>query len=89
VGSSRERNIFARSNAEIVGSNPTQVWVSVCNSRESAVGIATGYGLDDLGARIRAPVGSRIFSSTGCPVRLVGHLVLLSNGYWGRKAAGE
>jgi hypothetical protein len=30
---------------------------------DSAVGIATGYGLDDQGVGIRVPVGSRIFSS--------------------------
>jgi hypothetical protein len=32
-------------------------------SRDSAVGVATGYGLDDRGIRVRVPVGSRIFSS--------------------------
>jgi hypothetical protein len=30
-------------------------------SRDSAVGIATGYGLDDRGVGVRVPVGSRIF----------------------------
>jgi hypothetical protein len=30
-------------------------------SRDSAVGIATGYGLDDRGVGIRVPFGSRIF----------------------------
>jgi hypothetical protein len=29
----------------------------------SAVGIATGHGLDDKGVGVRVPVGSRIFSS--------------------------
>jgi hypothetical protein len=29
----------------------------------SGVGIATGYGLDDLGVGVRVPVGTRIFSS--------------------------
>jgi hypothetical protein len=35
--------------------------------RDSAVGIATGYGLDDRGAGFRVPVGSRIFSSPRRP----------------------
>jgi hypothetical protein len=30
-------------------------------SRDIAVGIATGYGLDDRGVGVRVPVGSRIF----------------------------
>jgi hypothetical protein len=32
-------------------------------SRNSVVGIATSYGLDGRGVRVRVPVGSRIFSS--------------------------
>jgi hypothetical protein len=32
-------------------------------SRDSVVGTATGYGLDDLGVGVQVPVGSRIFSS--------------------------
>jgi hypothetical protein len=32
-------------------------------NRDSAVGIATGYGLDDRGVGVRVPVGSRILSS--------------------------
>jgi hypothetical protein len=31
--------------------------------RDSAVGIATGYGLDDLGVGVPVPVGSRILTS--------------------------
>jgi hypothetical protein len=31
-------------------------------SRDSAVGIETGYGLDDRGVGVRVPVGSRIFA---------------------------
>jgi hypothetical protein len=49
-------------------------------SRDSAVGIATGYGLDDRGVGIRVPVGSRIFSSPRCPDRLWGPPSLLSPG---------
>jgi hypothetical protein len=39
-------------------------------SRDSAVGIAIGYGLDDGGVGVRVPVGSRIFSSPRRPDRL-------------------
>jgi hypothetical protein len=62
-------------------------------SRDSAVGIATGYGLDNGGVGIQVPVGSRIFSSSSCPDRLWGPPNLLSNGYQvlfpGGKAAGS
>jgi hypothetical protein len=36
-------------------------------SRDSPVGIATGYGLDDRGVGVRVPVGSRIFSMSSRP----------------------
>jgi hypothetical protein len=36
-------------------------------SRDSAVCIASGYGLDDLGVGVRVPVGSRIFSKSSRP----------------------
>jgi hypothetical protein len=49
--------------------------------RDSSVGIATGYGLDDQGVAFRVPVGSRIFSSRRRPDRLWGPPSLLSNGY--------
>jgi hypothetical protein len=39
-------------------------------SRDSVVGIATSYGLDDQGVGIRVPVGSRMFSSPNRPDRL-------------------
>jgi hypothetical protein len=41
-------------------------------SRDSAVGIATAYGLDDLGDGVRVPVGSRISSSLRRPDRFLG-----------------
>jgi glutamine synthetase len=50
-------------------------------SRDSAVGIATSYGLDDRGVGVRVPVGSRIFSSQRCPDRLWGPSSLLYNGH--------
>jgi hypothetical protein len=52
-------------------------------SWDSVVGIATGYGLDDRGVGVRAPVGSRIFSSPLRPDRLWSPPNLLSNGYRG------
>jgi hypothetical protein len=36
-------------------------------SRDSAVGIATGYGLDNQGVGFRVPVGARIFSTASRP----------------------
>jgi hypothetical protein len=44
-------------------------WIKIAynNVRDSVVGIATGYGLDDQGVRVRVPVGSRIFSSPDRP----------------------
>jgi hypothetical protein len=52
-------------------------------SRDSVVGIAAGYGLNDRGVGVRVPVGSRIFSSPRRPDRLWGPPSLLSNGYRG------
>jgi hypothetical protein len=37
-------------------------------SRDSAVGIVTGYGLDGLGVRVRVPVRNRFFFSLRRPV---------------------
>jgi hypothetical protein len=36
--------------------------INVIRSRDSSVGIVTGYGLDDRGVGVRVPVGTRIFS---------------------------
>jgi hypothetical protein len=49
-------------------------------SQDSAVGIATGYRLDDKGSELRVPVESRIFSSSCRPDQLWGPPNLLSNG---------
>jgi hypothetical protein len=51
--------------------------------RDSAVGIATGYVLDDRGVEFRVPVRSRIFSYPRRLDRLWGPLNLLTNGYRG------
>jgi hypothetical protein len=66
-------------------------FVPVC--RDCVDGIATGYGLDDLGVGVRIPVRSRIFSSQSRLDRLWGQPSLLYNGYRalfprGGKAAG-
>jgi hypothetical protein len=52
-------------------------------SRDSSVGIATDYGLDDQGVGVRVPLGARIFTSSYRPNWLWGPPNLLSNGYWG------
>jgi hypothetical protein len=52
-------------------------------SRDSAVGIATSYLLDDRGVGVRVPGGSRIFFSLCCPDRLWGPPNLQFNGYRG------
>jgi hypothetical protein len=44
----------------------------VGRSRDSVVGIATGYELDDQEVRVQVPIGSRIFSSPCCPDRRPG-----------------
>jgi hypothetical protein len=50
-------------------------------SRDSAVCIATGYGLADQGVGVRSPVRARIFSSPCRSDRLWGPPSLISNGY--------
>jgi hypothetical protein len=51
--------------------------------RDSVVGIAAGYGLDDRGIGVRVPVGPRIFSSPCSLCCLWGRPNLLPNGYRG------
>jgi hypothetical protein len=52
-------------------------------TRDSAVGIATGYRLDGRGVQIRFPVCSRIVCSPQRPDRLWDSPSFLSNGYDG------
>jgi hypothetical protein len=59
--------------------------------RDSPVGIATGYWLDDRGVEVRVPVGARIFSSPRFPDRLWVYPTyqISTGGYFpGGKAAG-
>jgi hypothetical protein len=67
-----------------------KIKVGLCNfrSRDSAVGIATGYGLDDRGVGFQVPVGSRIFSPPPRTDRLWGP-PNLSNGYRGFFPRGQ
>jgi hypothetical protein len=51
------------------------------SSSSSAVGTATGCGLDDRGTRVRIPAESRIFTSPNRPGRLLGPPSLLSNAF--------
>jgi hypothetical protein len=44
-------------------------WSTVSKSRDSSVGITTGYGLDDQGVGVRVPMRSRIFCSPRRPDR--------------------
>jgi hypothetical protein len=59
-----------------------------CRSRDSVVGIVTGYRLDDRGFGVLVPVGLRIFSSPCRPDRLWDPPNLLSNGYRGALSPG-
>jgi hypothetical protein len=52
-------------------------------SRDSAVGIATGYGLNDREVGVLVSVGARFFSSERRPSRFWGPPSLLPNGYRG------
>jgi hypothetical protein len=52
-------------------------------SRDSAVGIATDYGLDDWWVVDRVPVRVRILFSPCCPDQFWGPHSFLSNVYWG------
>jgi hypothetical protein len=65
--------------------NPTVLAMAwrISGNPQSAVGIATGYGLDDEGVGVRVLAGSRIFSSPPRPDRLWGPPSLLFNGYRG------
>jgi hypothetical protein len=60
--------------------------------RDCAVGIATGYGLDDREVGVRVPVGSRMSSlhvvQTGPGVHATSYLMSTGGFFPGGKAAG-
>jgi hypothetical protein len=58
-------------------------------SLDSAVGIATGYGLDDREVGVRFPGWSKIFPSPRRPDGFWGSPNLLSNGYGGLFPGGK
>jgi hypothetical protein len=63
-------------------------------SRDRAVGIATVYGLDHRGFRVRVPVEARLFSVPLRPDRFWGPPSLLPNGYrplfpWAKRLGSE
>jgi hypothetical protein len=65
------------------------IYIYIYKSRKSAVGIATGYGLDDQVVRVGVPVVPRIFTSSCRPTRLWGPPILLSKGYRGSFPGGK
>jgi hypothetical protein len=65
----------------VTGTRSKQVYGFREGSRDSAVGIVIGYGLNDREVGVRVSVGTRIFSSQRQD-RLCGpHPSLLYNGY--------
>jgi hypothetical protein len=58
-------------------------------SRDSVVGRATGYGLNDREVGVRSLVEARIFSSPNHPDRIWDPPSFLSNGYRGSFAGGK
>jgi hypothetical protein len=64
-----------------VGGRELTTWS--LRSRDTVIGITTGYGLDDRWVRVRLPAGKIICSSPHRPDRLWGSPNLLSNRYWG------
>jgi hypothetical protein len=62
--------------------------------RDSSVGIALGYGLDDRGSRVRFPVGARNFSlyhrvQNGSVAHPASYPVGTRGSFPGSKAAGK
>jgi hypothetical protein len=63
--------------------------VEVWTCTHSAVGIATGYGMDDIWLGIRVPVGSGIFTALYRPDRLWTHAAFLPTGMGGLFPKGK
>jgi hypothetical protein len=68
----RNERKYVEATENVIKSFTNRTVLFTCRSRDSSVGIATGYGLDDQGAGVRVPVGSRIFISPYLPDRLCG-----------------
>jgi hypothetical protein len=54
------------SDADVVYSATKLILQPAAQSRDSSVGIALGYGLDDRGSRVRFPAGAEDFSLHHC-----------------------
>jgi hypothetical protein len=52
---------------DVKGERKIMFGLCIIRIRDSVVGIATGYGLNDRGLGVRVPVGSRIFCSPRRP----------------------
>jgi hypothetical protein len=61
--------------------NPMDLVLLAIHALGTSPDSAVGYGLDDRGVEVRAPIGSRIFISPCRRDRLWGPPNLLSNGY--------
>jgi hypothetical protein len=57
--------------------------LNITHIRDSAIGMATGYGLAGQGVGVRVPIGSKIFTSPRRPHQLWGPPNRLSNEYHG------
>jgi hypothetical protein len=73
--------------------NKIEMNVRIRKSRDSSVGIALGYGLDDRGFRVPFPAGARNFSlhhrvQTGSGVRPPSYPVGTKGSFPGGKVAG-
>jgi hypothetical protein len=61
----------------------TLLYILIFGSRNNAVGIATGYGLDGRGFKVRVPAVATFLSSPRRTDRFWGPPSVLSNGYRG------
>jgi hypothetical protein len=86
--------IELQSNKELKEKSNSLTNYDLLRYHDSAIGIATGYGLDGRGVEVRVPVEERFFSSPRRPDRLWSPPSLLSSGYrelfpWGLKRPGR
>jgi hypothetical protein len=72
-----------------ISSPKNKKYFLILRSRDSVVGIATGYVLDGWGVGIRVPVGSRIFSFPSRPDWFWDPPNFISNGYRGSFLGGK